>query len=50
MEDCQPQKFLLAVRDTLGAEMRLRDVALERLSSKLGVTPLAALLSTNRRR
>lgn len=42
----QPQKFLLAVRDTLGAEMRLRDVLWSELSSKLGVTPLAALLST----
>jgi membrane protease subunit HflC len=42
----QPREFLLAVRDTLGAEMRLRDVLWSELSSKLGVTPLAALLST----
>lgn len=42
----EPQKFLLAVRDALGAEMRLRDVLWSELSSKLGVTPLAALLST----
>jgi modulator of FtsH protease HflC len=42
----QPQQFLVAVRDTLGAEMRLRDVLWSELSSKLGVTPLAALLST----
>jgi membrane protease subunit HflC len=42
----QPQQFLLAVRDTLGAEMRLRDVLWSELSSKLGVTPLAVLLST----
>jgi membrane protease subunit HflC len=42
----QPQQFLLAVRDTLGAEMRLRDVLWSELSSKLGVTPLSALLST----
>ena len=42
----QPQKFLLAVRDTLGAEMRLRDVLWSELSAKLGVTPLASLLST----
>ncbi|MBI5397315.1 MAG: protease modulator HflC [Verrucomicrobia bacterium] len=41
----EPQKFLLAVRDPLGAEMRLRDVLWSELSSKLGVTPLAALLS-----
>ena len=42
----EPQRFLLAVRDPLGAEMRLRDVLWSELSSKLGVTPLAALLST----
>jgi membrane protease subunit HflC len=42
----EPQKFLLAVRDALGAEMRLRDVLWSELSAKLGVTPLAALLST----
>lgn len=42
----QPREFLLAVRDTLGAEMRLRDVLWSELSSKLGVTPLTALLST----
>lgn len=42
----QPREFLLAVRDTLGAEMRLRDVLWSELSAKLGVTPLAALLST----
>ena len=42
----EPQPFLLAVRDPLGAEMRLRDVLWSELSSKLGVTPLAALLST----
>jgi modulator of FtsH protease HflC len=42
----EPQKFLLAVRDPLGAEMRLRDVLWSELSSRLGVTPLAALLST----
>jgi membrane protease subunit HflC len=42
----EPEKFLLAVRDPLGAEMRLRDVLWSELSSKLGVTPLATLLST----
>ena len=42
----QPQQFLVAVRDTLGAEMRLRDVLWSELSSRLGVTPLAVLLST----
>ncbi len=41
----EPQKFFVAVRDPLGAEMRLRDVLWSELSSKLGVTPLAALLS-----
>lgn len=41
----EPEKFLLAVRDSLGAEMQLRDVLWSELSSTLGVTPLAALLS-----
>lgn len=41
----EPERFLLAVRDALGAEMQLRDVLWSELSSKLGVTPLAALLS-----
>lgn len=41
----QPQQFLLAVRDAVSAEMHLRDVLWSELSSRLGGTPLAALLS-----
>jgi len=41
-----PARFLVSVRDAIGAETRLRDVLWSEVSSKLGVTPLAALMST----